>query len=108
MPGTRVRRKYTRKQQEATDNRKQFQPSTFDQSNPDAGLVAIKFKNSQTRSKKDLGKQLNEYLINYDARLLEIDRKYPLGCKDRPELIVIHRQNAAKHILEMVLKSLTS
>ena len=45
--------------------------------------------------------QLNNYLIDYDVRLMEIERRYPIGDKDRAEWLLAHRCNGVKHILEI-------
>jgi hypothetical protein len=47
--------------------------------------------------------QVNDYLIIYNAGLLEIDRKYPLGDPERPEWIIAHRKNAVKRLKGIIL-----
>jgi hypothetical protein len=51
--------------------------------------------------KRSLDGQLNDFLINYDARLIEIDQKYPLGDKERVEWLIAHRKNGLKRIKEI-------
>jgi hypothetical protein len=46
--------------------------------------------------------QLNQFLIDYDVRLIEIDYRYPLGHKDRADWLVAHRKNGVKRLMEIM------
>jgi hypothetical protein len=46
--------------------------------------------------------QLQDYLINYNARMIEIDIKYPLGHPERPEWLEVHQKQGVKRILQIV------
>jgi hypothetical protein len=51
---------------------------------------------------KTIPGQLDDFLIAYDSRLIDIDQKYPLGNRERQEWIETHRANGLRRILEIV------
>ena len=89
MPGTRTTRKYTRKMRN---------PAAA----PDAGESNMSFENSAPPDfKRRLDTRLYDYLTDYDARLINIERKYPLGDRERPGMIEAHKKNGVKRIMEI-------
>ncbi len=64
---------------------------------------SIRLRGSLTSGKKDHWLlQLKNYLIAYDARLIEIDKKYPFGNPDRSGWLLAHRKNGLKRIRQIV------
>jgi hypothetical protein len=66
-------------------------------------ISRIRFDGSVLETKSyDLASRLNDYLIAYDARLLEIDYKYPPGNPERLDWLTAHRKNGVKRIEEIM------
>jgi hypothetical protein len=90
MPGYRIKpRPLSQKQKEAQLKKKIAAASRM---NP-CGLHPRRHSTAE---------ELNDFLVNYNACLINIDIKYPLGHKDRPEWIEVHRKNGVKRILQIV------
>jgi hypothetical protein len=97
MPGMRKHRPYSEKQKMATVNSFKRRQHTDEVRN-------THFKGSLTTGiPGGLNARLDEYLVDYDARLIEIDHKYPFGNPERPEWLIAHRKNGIKRIGELLL-----
>ncbi len=92
MPFMRKFRPYSEKQKQAAARSQKRQEHTD-------RIRSIRLRGSLTTGKKQGWlSQLNSYLISYDARLIEIDNKYPFGHPDRHSWLLAHRRNGLKRI----------
>ena len=90
MPGTRTTRKYTRKMRN---------PAAA----PDAGESNMSFENSAPPGyKKRLDTRLYDFLVDYNAGLMWIDRKYTLEDPNRHERLEAHKKNGVKRLMEII------
>jgi len=88
MPGTRTPRQYTRR----------INPTL----SPDAGIVAMQFeKSADPGHKRRLDTRLYDFLVDYNAGLMWIDRKYTLDDPGRGERLEAHKKNGVKRIMEI-------
>ena len=88
MPGTRTPRQYTRR----------INPTL----SPDAGIVAMQFeKSADPGHKRRLDTRLYDFLVDYNAGLMWIDRKYTLDDPRRGERLEAHKKNGVKKIMEI-------
>ena len=89
MPGTRTPRKYTKRK---------INPAL----SPDAGEVELRFeKSADPGHKQRLDTRLYDFLVDYNAGLMWIDRKYTLEDPNRHERLEAHKKNGVKRLMEI-------
>jgi hypothetical protein len=89
MPNIRKYRAFSKAQKAAQAKRRIAQGSRM---NP--GLLRLQ--------RQSTFEQLKDYLINYNARMIEIDIKYPLGHPERTEWLEVHQKQGVKRIMQIV------
>jgi|GEM_PF-5948796 len=86
----------TLEEKEATSKRMKERNRKAKQQAPNA------FNGGNQAKTVSLETQLNDYLVDYNVRLIEIEHKYPLGNKERAEWLLAHRKNGVKRLMEIV------
>ena len=91
MPGERGHRNFSQKQKIALLHRQermllQYRPMQTPGEDPLPAEFNLAYE------KKTREEILEEYLVTYGARLLELAQRYPLGDSQRPEWFEVHRR----------------
>jgi hypothetical protein len=100
MPGGRCYRNFSEKQKVALQKRKKTEIWLF---NPPGMLYHDPAqRNGWGRLQKGPNSELNDFLDAYDARLIELDHRYPIGHRDRFEWMEEHRKVWTKILIKLL------
>jgi hypothetical protein len=99
MPAQRHYRKFSNKQKIALQNRKKPQLSLFNHSR-----LCRKPAQADTcrRLTTEQRFRLNDLMDSYDARLIELEHKYPIGQVERFEWFAAHRKVWAERLIKLL------